>query len=45
MHTVIAGPPGTGKTEIAKIMGELFSNLGISIKFEKDLESINFFFI
>lgn len=29
MHTVIAGPPGTGKTEIAKIMGELFSNLGI----------------
>ena len=29
MHTVIAGPPGTGKTEIAKIMGEIFSNLGI----------------
>jgi SpoVK/Ycf46/Vps4 family AAA+-type ATPase len=29
MHTVIAGPPGTGKTEIAKIMGEIFCNLGI----------------
>jgi SpoVK/Ycf46/Vps4 family AAA+-type ATPase len=29
MHTVIAGPPGTGKTEIAKIMGEIFSNLGV----------------
>ena len=29
MHTVIAGPPGTGKTEIAKIMGEIFCNLGV----------------
>ena len=29
MHAVICGPPGTGKTEVAKIMGKIFSNLGI----------------
>ena len=29
MHTVIYGPPGSGKTEIAKIMGKIYSNLGI----------------
>ena len=29
MHTVIYGPPGSGKTEIAKIMGKIFSKLGI----------------
>jgi len=29
MHTVIFGPPGTGKTEIAKIMGQIFSKVGI----------------
>ena len=29
MHTVVCGPPGTGKTEVAKIMGKIFSNLGI----------------
>jgi SpoVK/Ycf46/Vps4 family AAA+-type ATPase len=29
MHTVIYGSPGTGKTEIAKIIGQIFSNLGI----------------
>jgi len=28
-HTVICGPPGTGKTEIAKIIGKMFSKLGI----------------
>ena len=27
MHTVICGPPGTGKTEVAKIMGHIFSAL------------------
>lgn len=29
MHTVIFGPPGTGKTEVAKIMGQIYSKLGI----------------
>ena len=29
MHTVIAGPPGTGKTEVAKIVGSIFANFGI----------------
>jgi SpoVK/Ycf46/Vps4 family AAA+-type ATPase len=29
MHTVIYGEPGTGKTEIAKIIGAIFANLGI----------------
>jgi len=29
MHTIIFGTPGTGKTEIAKIMGAIYSHLGI----------------
>jgi len=28
-HTVISGPPGTGKTEIAKIIGRMYSKVGI----------------
>jgi len=28
-HTVICGPPGTGKTEIAKLIGKMYSKLGI----------------
>ena len=28
-HTVISGPPGTGKTEIAKIIGKMYSKVGI----------------
>ena len=32
MHTVVCGPPGTGKTEVAKIMGNIFSKLGILSK-------------
>ena len=29
MHTVLYGSPGTGKTEISKIIGKIFTNLGI----------------
>ena len=29
MHTVLCGPPGTGKTEIATILGKMYSKLGI----------------
>jgi chromosomal replication initiation ATPase DnaA len=32
MHTVIYGPPGSGKTEVAKIIGRIFSGLGILSK-------------
>ena len=28
-HTILTGPPGTGKTEIAKIMGIMYSKIGI----------------
>lgn len=28
-HTVICGPPGTGKTEIAKMIGAMYSKIGI----------------
>jgi AAA+ superfamily predicted ATPase len=29
MHTVLSGPPGSGKTEVAKIIGNIFSKMGI----------------
>ena len=29
LHTVICGPPGTGKTEVAKIVGRMYSKVGI----------------
>ena len=28
-HTVLCGPPGTGKTEIAKLLGLLYSKIGV----------------
>jgi hypothetical protein len=28
-HTVICGPPGTGKTEVAKIIGKMYSKIGV----------------
>jgi DNA replication protein DnaC len=28
-HTVLTGPPGVGKTEIAKLIGKMYSKLGI----------------
>jgi SpoVK/Ycf46/Vps4 family AAA+-type ATPase len=29
MHTIIQGPPGVGKTEIAKIIGKIYLNMGM----------------
>jgi SpoVK/Ycf46/Vps4 family AAA+-type ATPase len=29
MHTILSGPPGTGKTEIAIMIGKMYSKLGI----------------
>jgi len=29
MHTVLSGPPGSGKTEIATILGKMYSKIGI----------------
>ena len=29
LHTILAGPPGTGKTEIAQIIGQIYAHLGI----------------
>jgi hypothetical protein len=28
-HTVLCGPPGSGKTEIAKIIGRMYSKMGV----------------
>ena len=28
-HTVLTGPPGTGKTELAKLMGTMYSKVGV----------------
>jgi len=35
-HTVISGSPGTGKTEIAKIIGRMYSKMGIFKTSKKD---------
>ena len=29
LHTIICGPPGTGKTEISKIIGHIFMQIGL----------------
>jgi len=28
-HTVLLGPPGTGKTEVARLMGQMYSKIGV----------------
>ena len=42
-HTIIAGPPGTGKTELAQLIGNIFSHLGVfgegTVKFKKACRS------
>ena len=38
LHTVIYGSPGTGKTEVAKIIGRIYANLGV-IKGKPSLSS------
>lgn len=42
-HTIISGPPGTGKTELAKLLGDIFSHLGVfgdgCVKFKKATRS------
>jgi SpoVK/Ycf46/Vps4 family AAA+-type ATPase len=38
MHTVIQGPPGVGKTTLAKIIGEIYLNLNIIKKEDDDDE-------
>lgn len=36
LHTVIEGPPGTGKTKIAKIIGEIISEVGYLQKVKRE---------
>jgi SpoVK/Ycf46/Vps4 family AAA+-type ATPase len=35
MHTVLCGPPGCGKTTVGKLIGKIFSRLGLLSKKEK----------
>jgi hypothetical protein len=41
MHTIVEGPPGVGKTELGKILGELYIKMGI-LKTDCDIDDPNF---
>lgn len=42
LHTIIDGPPGTGKTKIAKIIGKIISKIGYLKPLEKTDNNHNF---
>lgn len=42
LHTIIDGPPGTGKTKIARIIGKIISNIGYLKKNDKKESKQNF---
>lgn len=42
LHTVIEGPPGVGKTELGKILGELYVKLGILQNKKINIDDPNF---
>ena len=47
LHTIIEGPPGVGKTELGKIIAEIYANLGViksnKVKFVKRTDLIGKF--
>ena len=42
LHTIIEGPPGVGKTELGKILGELYVKLGILENPDINIDDPNF---
>lgn len=42
LHTVIEGPPGVGKTELGKILGELYVKMGILKNNDINIDDPNF---
>ena len=44
LHTVLEGPPGTGKTTVSHILAKIYSKLGIFKKVEKNRFNLRNFF-
>jgi hypothetical protein len=42
LHTIIEGPPGVGKTELGKILGELYIKMGIIENNKYNIDDPNF---